>query len=161
MAIVTAAGVAKLTTHGKRMVTESMYAKGNAFLGAAILLRQMGGYEYVVLHLICQGIEITLKGLLLAIDYDRFRPELKRLSHNLLAVAEAVISVVGLAPMRPHLKSELEGLNRLYSQHLLRYGSVHDILVDPKTIPSKIVLRRMVAVLRLVKREGSLDGKTI
>ena len=61
--IVSVAGTAHLSTHGKRVVAESMYAKGKAFLGAAILLRSKNGHEYVVLHLLCHGIEITLKGL--------------------------------------------------------------------------------------------------
>ena len=77
--IVSALGTATLTVHGKRMVAESMYVKGKVFLGAAVLLRQKGGYEFVVLHLLCQGIEVVLKGLLLAIDYDKFNPSSRRL----------------------------------------------------------------------------------
>lgn len=162
MATITAArGVARLTVHGKRLAVRSMYAKGKAFLGAAVLLRQKGGYEYVVLHLICQGIEVALKGLLLAIDYDRFKPELKTLRHNLIRIAEATTSAAGLLPLRSHVRAELETLNRLYSQHLLRYGSGYDILVDPVSIPSRLVLRRMVAVLRIVERKGLFHDATI
>ncbi len=72
-----ASGIGRLTIHGKRMVAELMYAKGKSFIGAVLLLRQRQGYEYVVLHLFCQGIEITLKGLLLIKDYDKYKGKLK------------------------------------------------------------------------------------
>lgn len=156
-----ASGTARLTMHGKRMVAESMYAKGKAFLGAAVLLRRNGGYEYVVLHLLCQGIEIVLKGLLLAIDYDTFKPKLKQYGHNLLSVTDATTSAAGLLPLRPNLRAEMDALNQLYSRHLLRYGTGYDILVNPSTIPSRLVLRRMVALLRLIERKGIIYGTII
>ena len=154
-------GTARLTVHGKRMVAESMYAKGKAFLGAAVLLRRNGGYEYVVLHLLCQGIEIVLKGLLLAIDYDTFKPRLKQFGHNLLSVTDAATSAAGLSPLRPNIRAEMEALNQLYSRHLLRYGSGYDILVNPSTIPSHLVLRRMVSLLHLIERKGLIHGAVI
>jgi hypothetical protein len=66
------AGVGTATTlsrDGKQEIAAAMYVKGKNFLGAAMLLRQKGGYEYVVLHLMCQGIEITLKAFLLFKDH--------------------------------------------------------------------------------------------
>ena len=152
--IVSAVGHAQLTTHGKRLVAASMYAKGKAFLGAAILLRQKGGYEFVVLHLLCQGVEVTLKGLLLLIDHDKYKPRLRRIGHNLLSASEATAKAAGLSPLKRDIRTELEVLSNLYSKHLLRYGSGYDILVDPSTIPSHRVLRRMGAVLRLAERKG-------
>jgi hypothetical protein len=140
------------TAHGTRLIAESMYAKGKAFLGAAILLRDHKGNEFVVLHLVCQGIEAPLKGLLLVIDYDKFKPELKKLNHNLLNIVNTASLAAGLRPLRSPVRTELEGLNRLYSRHFLRYGSGYDILVDPTTISSKRVLRRVGALLRLVRR---------
>lgn len=131
-----------------------MYAKGKAFLGAAILLRQKGGDEFVVLHLLCQGIEITLKGLLLFIDYDKHKPKLRRIGHKLLSASEAAAKAAGLSPLKRDIRVELEVLSSLYSQHLLRYGSGYDIFVNPDSIPSKRVLHRMVAVLRLAERKG-------
>ena len=140
------------------MVAESMYVKGKAFLGAAVLLRQKGGYEFVVLHLLCQGIEVVLKGLLLAIDYDKFKPKLKKFGHDLLKVTDAATSAAGIPALRPSVRSEMESLNQLYSRHLLRYGSGYDILVDPKTIRNRLVLRRMIALLRLIERKGLIRG---
>ena len=142
----------RLTIHGKRLVAKSMYAKGKGFLGAAILLRQEGGYEYVALHLICQGIEITLKALLLLGAYDTYMPKLKTLHHNLEALVSVVLAEFKLHALPSGPATELHGLNSLYRSHRLRYGSFYDVLVDPVTIPSGRVLRRMAAVLRLAER---------
>ena len=159
--IKSAAGRAHLTAYGKNMVARSMYAKGKAFVGAALLLREKGGYEYVVLHLLCQGIEIVLKSVLLLVDYDKYKPQLRKIGHNLLKASAAATEATGLTPLRPALRTELQNLNNLYSQHLLRYGSGYDILVNSSTIPSKCVLRRMAALLRLVERNLSDAGSAI
>ena len=152
--VISAVGHAQPTAHAKRLVAASMFAKGKAFLGAAILLRQKGGDEFVVLYLLCQGIEVSLKGILLFIDYDKYKPQLKRIGHKLLSLSEATAKAVGLSPLKKDVYSELEVLSNLYSQHLLRYGSLYDIFVNPCTISSDRVLRRMVAVLRLAKRKS-------
>ena len=154
MTYVTAAGVAFLAPEGNRIIAETMYAKGQAFVVAAALLRQNGGYEYAVLHLLCQGIEVALKGVLLLINYDKFKPELKPFRHNLLAIADATSIASGLKPLRPTLRAELETLNTLYSRHLLRYGSVHDIYVAASTIPNRRVFRRMASLFRLIKMKN-------
>ena len=159
--IVSAAATGHLTSHGKRLVAESMYAKGKAFLGAAILLRRQNGYEYVVLHLLCQGIEISLKGLLLIADYNKYKPQLKKLGHNLIKTAETASKIAGIKPLRPAVQAELESLNKLYSAHLLRYGSGYDLLIHPATISSKLILHRMAAVLRMVERNGIVSGNVI
>lgn len=65
----------------KRYGAGSMYLNGKAFIGEAILTSRQGSSEqtdYVVLHLLCQGIECTLKGLLLLRDYDRFIGKMRR-----------------------------------------------------------------------------------
>src|SRR6266852_9474760 len=117
-------GTAHLSIHGKWVVAESMYAKGKSFLAAAVLLRQRGGYEYVVLHLICQGIEITLKALLLFRDYDCHKGQLRKpLDHNL----NRIVTAASLRPISGALAIELATLNSLYSKHLLRYGTFYDI----------------------------------
>ena len=143
----------RLTIHGKRMAAESMYAKGKSFLAAADLLRQRGGYEYVVLHLICQGVEITLKALLLFKNYDHYRGQLKKpLGHDLKKLATIASTEFGVRPMSKTLATELETLNSLYSNHWLRYGTFYDILVNPTAIASDLTLRRIAAVIRLADR---------
>jgi hypothetical protein len=147
------ANVFHLTTHGKRMIAESMYEKGKSFIGAALLLRQRHGYEYVVLHLLCQGIEITLKALLLMNDYDKYKGKLKSaFRHNIKKLAAAAISEFNVRPVRPALEVELEMLSSLYSSQRLRYGTFYDVLVNPETIQSRLALRKIAAVIRLADR---------
>ncbi len=150
-------GAMTLSVFGKKKVAESMYARGGSFLGAALLLRKQGGYEYVVLHLICQGIEIILKGLLLHKDYDKYKPQLKKnkkngFGHDLEKIAAVAVSEFTVRNLKPDVEAELKALNSLYSEHYLRYGSGYDILVDPTTIKSNLVLRKIYAVLRLARR---------
>jgi hypothetical protein len=147
----------RLTVHGKQMVAQSMYAKGKSFLGAALLLRQREGYEYVVLHLICQGVEITLKALLLFNNYDHYCGQLKKpLGHNLKKLVVSALSEFGVHPISQALTAELETLNSLYSNHWLRYGTFYDVLVNPQTIPSTLTLRKIAAVIRLADRHVAL-----
>lgn len=127
-----ASGVGRLTIHGKRMVAESMYAKGGSFIGAALLLRQRQGYEYMVLQL-CQGIEITLKGLLLVKDYDKYKGKLKVFGHNIENLVEAARKEFSVHSMRPTLEAELKKLSSLYSSQRLRYGTFYDVLVNPES----------------------------
>ena len=127
--------------------------KGKNFLGAAMLLRKAGGYEYIVLYLLCQGIEITLKSFLLFHDYDKYWPLLKkRFGHDLEKLTIEILKLFGLNPLKPLLSEELHNLNELYHNHYLRYGSFYDVLVDPSTISSERVLRRTAAALRLAER---------
>lgn len=145
-----------LTTYGKRKVAESMYAKGKSFLAAAILLRQRGGYEYVVLHLICQGVEITLKALLLFKNYDRYRGLLKKyFGHDLEKLFTATSQEFGVGRISKLVAAELKALNSLYSNHNLRYGTFFDVLVNPETIGSDRTLRKITAVIRLADRNVS------
>ena len=66
--VVSVRGTATLASAGKRAIANSMYSKGKAFLGAAILLSKQPKSEatdYVFLYLMCQSVEVVLKGLLL------------------------------------------------------------------------------------------------
>ena len=138
-----------------------MSQKGRAFIGAALLLRQRGGYEYPVLHLLCQGIEVLGKGHLLSIDYQAHMPKLKSYGHNLIRLAEVVEQVSNLSILKPLVRSELDVLSKLYSKHLLRYGSGYDVLVDPTTIPSDRVLRRLAAIFRVQGRSEARQKSAI
>lgn len=140
---------------GKKAIAASMYNKGKAFVGAAILLSQQSDSEhvdYVVLHLLCQGIEIALKGLLLLSNYDRYHSRLKRsLGHNLHKIVLEAVSAYSTNPLRPDLDQELRALSNLYSQHLLRYGSTLDVFIDPRSVARTKVFRRIAAVIRLAE----------
>jgi hypothetical protein len=152
------------TTYAKRKEAEFMLIKGNEFLKAALLLQREGGYESVVLHLYCQGIEIFLKALLLLKNYDKYKPKLGgkskrgkygqdleggKYGHDLEMLVSDVLKEFALNPLRPELAKELETLNRLYKHHLLRYSSLYDFFFDPRTIACDRVFRRLAAALRL------------
>jgi hypothetical protein len=150
----------ELTVHGKYLVAGSMYAKGKNFLGAALLLHEKKGYDFVVLHLLCQGIEITLKGLLLYKNYDKYWSKLKTaFGHDLKKLAAAAAAEFGVKAMKRGLLAELDHLNRIYSTHRLRYGTSYDILVNPETIPRRDVLRKIASVIRLADRHLRLNSR--
>ncbi len=151
------------TPEGKRRIALSMYAKGNAFVGAYELLHQQAdneSFDYVALHNLCQGIEIVLKSLLLLHDYDKYKAKLRErpLGHDLESIARETAKVYGLRPLRAKHAEELALLNNLYKQHLLRYGSTCDILIDPRTIERNHALRRVAAVIRLSLRRIKIAG---
>jgi hypothetical protein len=130
------------------------YQKGCHFVGAAILLRkQRGGDEYVVLHLLCQGLEIILKAVLLARDFDKYRPGLRTYRHHLMRLALDAIAEYQLRPLRPAVAAELQNLDKLYTNHNLRYGLLDMIFIDPASIPSRLILKRLAAAMRLAHRE--------
>jgi hypothetical protein len=126
-----------------------MYFKGKSFAAAAALLSRNGGHEYVSLHCLCQGIEIILKALLLTNNYAQWQPILRKLNHDLVKVVDAVVSAYGAMPLRPELRFELEALSNMYKRHVLRYGSLLDIVVDPSTVPRQRVARRLIALVKL------------
>lgn len=150
------AKVGQLTQHGKQMISQSMCEKGKAFIGAALLLRQRNGCEYVVLHLLCQGIEVFGKGYLLSVNYDVYKPKLRNYGHDLTKLVKAIETASGLSIIKPKIFDELNELNILYKQHLLRYGSGYDILVNPNTIPSHNVLTCAATLIRLAYRKNTL-----
>lgn len=142
------------TEYGKRLMALALYRRGKSFIGAAVLLGQQAGADrYVVLHLLCQGVEIILKALLLLLDYEKYIKLQRRYGHDLNRVVTAAIEAFGLHPMRPKLAQEVQALNNFYSQHLLRYDGLHDILIDPASIESNRMFRRIAAVLRVTERE--------
>jgi hypothetical protein len=163
--VVTTGVLLALGQGGQRRVSVSMYVKGRAFGSAAILLNRhaksehIKSYEieYVVLYLLCQSIEVVLKGLLLFKDYDKYAKHLRRLGHNLSKIAAEALKAYGengtLKPMRTAVAGEIRTLSDLYSTHLLRYGTVSDMFIDPHSISHEKVVRRLAATIRLAERE--------
>jgi len=141
----------KLTAEGKKRVAHTLFEKGKSFLRASAHLRKEEGYEFVILHLLCQGMEITLKAYLLYADYDKYSTQLKAIGHDLEKLAKICSTEYQISVGRKELLDELSKLNALYLNHILRYGygSVLDILEDPKTIRSGRVGWRLIASVRL------------
>ena len=145
----------RLSAYGKQQIALSMYVKGKSYVGAALLVRREVANEYVVLHLLCLGLEVTLKGLLLLADYNMFKPRLRnygRNGHDLELLVTDAVSVFGLKPPPTGVSSQLGQLSAYYSQHLLRYGGIQDIFIAPESIGSDLVLRRLAAAIRLTER---------
>lgn len=143
-----------LSYHGKQVVSRAMYEKGRAFIGAAILVNQHKGNESVVLHLLCQGLEVVLKALLLAKNYDAYKPKLVKLGHNLVKVAAAARTATGLHIFTHGAHDELVQMNKFYSEHLLRYASNFDIFIDPSSIPHRRIFRHTIALVRYIEKKG-------
>jgi len=123
------------------------------FLDAALLLRERGGYEYVVLHLLCQALEIIGKAFLLWRNYEKYAGSLrKNLGHDLEKLVTTTHGEFGLHEPSGAFSAELKTLNELYKAHRLRYGSGFDILVDPTSMASGAILRKVRAAVRLGRR---------
>ena len=169
-------GVGQPTVHAKQAVADSMYSKGLAFLGAAVLTSQLAkkkenahgrpdeATEYVLLHLLCQGLEIVIKGLLLMHDFAKYRPILKRkFGHNLeKLVAEGVATGIVDAPS-PEVVEELTELNKFFMEHRLRYGDFTDLFFNPLLIEHAYVerwsmgwLNRAAARVDVWRKTGAL-----
>ncbi len=141
-----------LTDAGKRRVARDMIIRGVHFLGAAIFLKREGGHGYVVRHLLCQGLELLLKGILLYHDFNGYWPKLKGFSHDLMSLSSEVGRAYKVRPMSQGLTAELKVLSGWYAMHLLRYSSGLELVVDVDTIVYDKMLARTCAVLRVLRR---------
>jgi hypothetical protein len=141
------------TPFSKRHIALAMVQRGQHFVGAGLLVKRQGGNGYVWLYLLCQGTEVFLKGVLLLKDYDYYEPRLKKkFGHNVVKLAAEAAQAFEVAAPAGALLEELTQLNTYYSQHLLRYASGLDLLVDPSTISYVRVLRRFYAASRLASK---------
>lgn len=144
-----------MTSYGESQIARTQFDKGCAFIGAALLLKphaQNESYKYVYLHLVCQGIELILKGLLLTKNYKIYRPKERTFGHNILAISEAATREFDLNPLKTEMISHLKYVSEKFSQHQLRYSSIHDIFINPDSINIDLVMRRLGASVRLAKR---------
>ena len=155
----------RLSLYGKKKVAHDWFYRGANFLLAAKLLEEKGGYHYVVLHLLCQGLEIIIKGLLLMQNYDKYKPKLKNkggLGHNLVKCDKELRKELGNKPLKKDkdIMGELEILNNFYSKHILRYGSVLDLFGELKTISSDLVIRYPFKLVRFGNRKFRIKKPT-
>ena len=148
-----------ITNFGRQCIARTEFDKGVGFLAAGRLLEPYCVNEavrYVRLHLMCQGLELVLKSVLLAKDFGKYRTQLrnpKLFGHDLIKTAEAAEREFGVSTMRPGLRAELEDLARLYAGHHLRYSGLNDIFIDPTTINVGHVVPRVAALVKLMNRE--------
>ena len=145
-----------LSGYGKLMIANCEFEKGVAFIAAACLLNgraQTEPQEYVVLHLIAQGIELLMKGALYGRNYDTYKKMGRTLGHRLDAGFDASRKEFQLNPMKQRCNGQLKALSNLYSKHALRYASSQDIFIAPSSIDVSLVEARVKCAIRLGRRE--------
>ena len=104
-----------------------MFEKGRSFVMAGGLLKAYEGHQFVYLHLMCQGLECIGKSLLLAYDYEKYKPMLiSPFGHDLEFLIAEVDRNAGAALLSPQSILELKSLNVFYKKHILRYGDAAD-----------------------------------
>ena len=140
---------AKAAKAGQKMIAQHLFDKGKSFIAAAVLLDQKKGSNDVVLHLICQGLEIIQKALLLAKDYGRFEPMLKKWRHDLVLAADQLQSAYGFNPIDESDRADLEEINVYYCQHLLRYSEIRNFIGGTQHLSGEKALRRAVSLLEI------------
>lgn len=154
--------VVQQTPHARDTMGASMYLRGVAFLNASALLSKHDTTEpanYVALHLLCQGMELILKSLLLLKDHVTYSKQLKRFGHDLQKLASEAAKAYGLKALRgAAFVSQLAELAKFYSAHNLRYSGIHDIFVAPQSIKRAAIWRKLHAVILLVERELKGSG---
>ncbi len=158
-----------LTPDQKMKHADTMFRTGHTYMASAATFADKiraqlpvdDGPEWAWLQLWCQGIEVCLKGVLLFKNYDHFEPELKKLHHDIFKVARAALVAFGLSPMRPEVAKELKFISKLYAKESLRYGVFFDPTLDPRSIPSDRVVRKMIAAVRLAYRERNREAKRL
>jgi hypothetical protein len=131
------------TLYAKRRVGLDMYVRAKSFVGASVLLRRAGGSPFVERHLLCQGIELLLKSILLLADYDAYRPKLRKIGHDLTKAATAVHVATGIKFINAPVSAELADLSKFYELHMLRYASVFSLLTGGSYVPTDRTLRLM------------------
>lgn len=140
------------TPYAKRQVGLDMYVRAKSFVGASVLLRNAGGSPFVERHLLCQGLELLLKSILLLADYDANRPKLKKIGHDLIKAATAVHVATGIKFINAAVSAELVDLSKFYGLHMLRYASTIGLLTGGGHVPTDRTLRRIAALTRLMEQ---------
>ena len=132
-----------------------MYLKGQSFVAACVLLRQADSSEhsdYVSLHLLCQGLELMLKGALLLKDFDAYWPKLKKLGHDLTRLVEETGDAYGQNALRgTEFRTQLKQLAQHFRDHALRYAGLLDIFIAPQSMRWNVVWRRTRAFIVLME----------
>ena len=122
----------KLTKGGKALRAKQFLDYGLKFYGAAILLRKNNYDGTVTKHLVCQSLEILLKGILLKFDFDKYNGgELKKIGHDLdkcLKDYKKYHNEFGVE-VNNEVERQIKKINPLYKKHCLRYATILSLFV--------------------------------
>jgi len=126
----------KLTKQGKALRANQFLNWGQKFYGAAILLRQNNYDGAVTKHLVCQSLEILLKGILLKIDFDKYNKNLKTIGHDLekwLKYYKKHQNAIGVI-VDNNIEQQIKEINFYYKKHFLRYASIFSLFIPLENI---------------------------
>jgi len=138
----------------KRMTARRTFTMGVEFVSAGMFLRRQNQKSSASLHLLCQGMELILKSLLLDKDYDNFKKKIRsqRDQHDLYSLAEMVEAEYHYKKVRPRLKAQLKELSDLYRRNRLRYPNTLFSFGYHLWLDTDLVFWKLVAVARLARR---------
>ena len=129
-------------------VTVSMFEKGRSFVMAGGLVKAYEGHRFVYLHLLCQGLECIGKALLLAHDYEKYAPKLRKdFGHDLEVLIKEVNGNRPNKMFTDNAMKELIKLNCYYKRHMLRYGDASDFKEEAHQITADCLHRELVECL--------------
>lgn len=137
-------------------ITVPMFEKGRSFVMAGGLVKAYEGHHFVYLHLLCQGLECIGKALLLAHDYDKYKPILRNdYGHDLAVLLAEVDRNAGSGFFSEAALKELNGLNSFYKRHMLRYGDLIDFEKQSTGLNAENLHRELVASLTELNQKFS------
>jgi hypothetical protein len=156
-------GTARLSLWGKHEVAKSMFEKGVAFFHTYQLLQKEDlsePAEWVSLHNLCQGVEVTLKSLLLFSDFDKYRPMLKdAFGHDLGRLFDGAILEYKLHGLSNSSKQEIAELSKFYRCNTMRYGTGMDFFIIPNGVKRERVVRLMAQIIKSTIRKLEQAGE--
>lgn len=144
----------KRTAKGKQFSAWQFYLRGRQFIRAALALDQDDpGDGYVVRHLLCQGIELILKALLLRKNYNNYFPLLskKKYGHNLIALLDEVARLYKVK-VAPDLLVDLRKLNSFFKAHLFRYSDIEAMFSPATSFPITRTLEKLLPLMKAMDR---------
>lgn len=144
----------KKTTKGKQLAAWRFYLRGRQFIRVAFTLDQDDpGDGYVVRHLLCQGVELILKALLLRKNYDKYRPLLRKapFGHDLLGLLNEVKQLY-IVKLEPELLADITKLNSFFKTHLFRYSDIEAFLSPAETFPIRRCLEKLLDLMQVMDR---------
>ena len=137
-------------------ITVPMFEKCRSFVMAGGLVKAYEGHHFVYLHLLCQGLECIGKSLLLAHDYEKYKPVLRNdYGHDLEVLVAEIDRNWGSAFFSEVASKELNGLNSFYKWHMLRYGNPLDFEKQSADLNAEHLHRELVANLTELNRKFS------
>ena len=138
-------------------ITVPMFEKGRSFVMAGGLVKAYEGHRFVYLHLMCQGLECIGKSLLLAHDYKRYEPKLRKpYGHDLELLVAEVDRNAGAAFLSRQATRELKSLNVFYKNHILRYGNAADFKIESSRVVADHLHSDLVGCLTALNQKFSV-----